>query len=475
LASDTGARGGQASGDREVSFGRGAALLSALIGVTGLLTYAFHSLAAHALGIEDYGAVASLWAAVFLTASVIYRPVEQLLSRTIAERQARGSSPSSALRVAATIQLGLALLFVIAALLLRDLLEEHLFAHHTTLYWAFVGAVVFYGASYFARGFLAGQRRFGLYGGLVLMESASRVVIVLLLVTGIIAVADERNVAAIAIASAPLLSLCVVPWALRGQVRRMRARPPAEPGAAPDSAGPNEPQFTMARGLSFAGAVLVIMASEQMILNSGVLIVQLKTESEDLTALVFAVLMIARAPLQLFQAVSTTLLPHLTRLIVREQDGLDTGDFGRSVRITVIACLAFGGLTVVGVLAVGPHAMTLLFGDEFDYDRLGLVYVAAGMGLYLAATTVNQAVLAQGRARLAAACWAASATFFVAFLLIGHWNAVREVEVAFIATALLLSSLLYLVYRSGAQSTDEVRPGSTEELELRLAAADEGS
>ena len=42
--------------------------------------------------------------------------------------------------------------------------------------------------------------------------------------------------------------------------------------------------------------------------------------------------------------------------------------------------------------------MRLLFGSEFDYDRLGLAMVAAGMGLHLSATTVNQAVLAQGRA-----------------------------------------------------------------------------
>ena len=83
------------------SYGRGAALLSALIGVTGLFTYAFHSLAAHALGRDGYGLIAVLWAAVFLVASVIYRPVEQLLSRTLAERRAQGRPVGSALRVAA--------------------------------------------------------------------------------------------------------------------------------------------------------------------------------------------------------------------------------------------------------------------------------------------------------------------------------------------------------------------------------------
>ena len=43
--------------------------------------------------------------------------------------------------------------------------------------------------------------------------------------------------------------------------------------------------------------------------------------------------------------------------------------------------------------------MDLVFGGEFDYDRLGLVLISLGMGLYLAAATLNQALLARGRAR----------------------------------------------------------------------------
>lgn len=441
------------------SYGRGAALLSALIGVTGLLTYAFHSLAAHALGRDAYGTVAVLWAAVFLVASVIYRPVEQLLSRTIAERRARGLPESSALRVAATIQLSLAVVFVALALALRGPIEDELFSGSATLYWCLVAAVSFYAASYFARGYLAGTQRFGLYGMLVLLESASRAVLGVLLVVGVI---DGRSAAGVAIAAAPLVSLFVVPWALGRHVRR--------------TAGHDVPEteITFAHGLGFAGAVLVVMASEQAILNSGVLIVKAETGDDALAALIFAVLMIARAPLQLFQAVSTTLLPHLTRLLVREGEG-HGGDFGRSVRLTVVACLAFGGATVIGVLAVGPPVMRLLFGSEFDYDRIGLAMVAAGMGLYLSATTVNQAVLAQGRARLAAASWATAATFFVTFLLVAGMEEVREVEVAFLATAGLLSALLYLAYRRPVAGEHRILPGSTEEMEAILAAADEGT
>ena len=47
---------------------------------------------------------------------------------------------------------------------------------------------------------------------------------------------------------------------------------------------------------------------------------------------------------------------------------------------------------------MGPQVMQLAFGDKFDYDRLGLAIVAVGMGLYLTAVSLNQAVLAQGRA-----------------------------------------------------------------------------
>jgi hypothetical protein len=102
--------------------------------------------------------------------------------------------------------------------------------------------------------------------------------------------------------------------------------------------------------------------------------------------------------------------------------------------------------------------------------------VAAGMGLYLSATTVNQAALAQGRSRAAALSWATAALFFVVFLLVADMEEVREVEVAFLVTAGLLSTLLYLVYRrpvSGEQR--RMAPGSTEELEAILAAADEGT
>src|SRR5829696_1071153 len=203
-------------------YGRGAAILSVGIGITGLVTFAYFALASHALTEEQYGGVALLWSAIFITVSVLYRPVEQLLSRTIADRDARGIGGGEHLRVAATIQLGLGVLFAVAALAFHGPLEDELFDGSATLYWVLIAAVLAYAASYFARGFLAGHRRFGLYGGLVLMESVSRFLFALAVTVG---VAEGQAAVALGMAAAPVVSLGVVVPALTRHLTRSDGAP----------------------------------------------------------------------------------------------------------------------------------------------------------------------------------------------------------------------------------------------------------
>jgi O-antigen/teichoic acid export membrane protein len=206
----------------EGSYGRGAAILSVGIGATGLISFSYFSLASHSLAESEYGRITLLWSAVFITVSVLYRPVEQLLSRTIADRDARGLRGSEHLRVAATIQLALGLLFALAAVALRGPIEDDLFGGSATLYWILILTVLAYAASYFARGFLAGHHRFGLYGGLVLMEASSRCLFALAVAVGI---AEGQTAVALGMAAAPIVSLAVVPWALGRRLTLRRASP----------------------------------------------------------------------------------------------------------------------------------------------------------------------------------------------------------------------------------------------------------
>jgi O-antigen/teichoic acid export membrane protein len=429
------------------SYGRGAAVLSAGIGATGLITFAYFSLASYSLPKEEYGHITLLWSAVFITVSVLYRPVEQLLSRTIADRDARGVHGSEHLRIAATIQLALGLLFAVVALLLRDPIQNDLFGGSSTLYWVLVVSVLAYAASYFARGYLAGHRLFMLYGGLVLMEASSRCLFALAVAIGI---AEGQSAVALGMAAAPIVSLAVVPPALAHRLAPGAVEPEVDPAlldaAAREEPAAREPEFTLARGTGFAAAVLVIMLCEQTFLNAGPLLVK-ATEGSGGAALAgftFNVLLIARAPLQLFQAIQTSILPHLTRLrAIGESD-----PFRRSVNFTLVAIAGFAGSVALVMLAAGPQLMDLLFGGDFDYERGGLVLVAIGMGLYLSAATLNQALLAHGMAAHASACWVTAAAGFVLFLLLADFDdRVLQVELAFVGAAALLSAALYGLYR----------------------------
>src|SRR3712207_4238907 len=232
------------------------------------------------------------------------------------------------------------------------------------------------------------------------MEASSRCLFALAVAIGI---AEGQSAVALGMAAAPIVSLAVVPWAIG---RRIKSVPRSERSA----------EFTLARGTGFAAAVLLVMLAEQTFLNAGPLIVKATEDAGGaaLAGFTFNVLLIARAPLQLFQAIQTSILPHLTRL----RASGESDPFRRSVNLTLIAIAGFAGAVALVMLAAGPQVMDLLFGGDFDYARGGLVLVAAGMGLYLSAATLNQALLAHARAGQSAACWAATAAAFVLFLLL---------------------------------------------------------
>jgi len=461
-------------------YGKTASFLAIGVGLTGVITYAYFLIASHVLGETEYGQITVLWSAVFITISTLYRPVEQLLSRHVSERLTKGEPVGQPMRVAATIQVGLSLTFAVLALALRGPIQDDLLEGNETLYWVFFGAVLFYAASYFARGFLAGQRTFGLFTALILSESCFRTLFAVLVAVSIL---SGQSWVAVGIVAAPSLSLMVVPFAFMHRAKKQGRRQPEEEQAAPrreaeDASADEKPEgsdFTIKEGGGFAAAVLVIMFSEQAFLNAGPLITR-GLQDAAAAGFIFNVLMIARAPLQLFQAVSTSILPHLTSLHTSTEPDSER-EFHRSVRGVLFGVAGFAAFTAIVVLVAGPKLMQIAFSDKFSYDRPGLLLVTMGMGLYLGSVTLNQACVAQGQVRRAAARWLACAAFFIL------WNFLpivgdefRRVEIGFALTAGVLFALLYLVYRyPHGRAEDIPREGSTEELELRLASIDENT
>ncbi len=447
------------------SYGSGARILSIGIASTGLLTLAYFSIASHVLGEESAKRLDVLWSVMFVIISVIYRPIEQLLSRTIAERRARGHTEHS-VRVPIAIQAGFAVVFLIVALALKAVLIDHVFSHYAALYYVLVVGTLAYAASYFARGWLAGHEYFALFGGLVLIESFSRLCFALAVALGI---THGQTAVVLGIAAAPFVSLVVVPAAFA----RNDTHPPGSHGAPEIEeldaalAGPGTEgveaalaadELSLRRGSGFAFAVSGVMLSEQTLLNAAVLTVDATSANRALAGVVFNVLLIARAPLQLFQAIQTSLLPHLTGLETTEGHAA----FARAIRVTVLAIAAFAGAVALGLLAIGPPVMQHLFGQHHAYNRFGLALIGLGMGMHLTSGALNQAALARNQARTAAVCWLIAAAVFLLWMLLPIiGEELLRTEVGYLGAASLLALMLGALYKRGVQSPQSAPAAAT--------------
>jgi O-antigen/teichoic acid export membrane protein len=444
------------------SYGSGARLLSIGIASTGALTFAYFSIASHVLGEVQAKRLDLLWSIMFVIISVIYRPIEQLLSRTIADRRARGHAEHS-VRVPIAIQASFALAFLIVALALHKELIAGVFGHYSALYWVLVVGTLAYAASYFARGWLAGHEYFGLFGALVLMESISRLCFALAVAIGL---TSGQTAVALGIAAAPFVSLVVVPAAFARRSGEREGGPEMEELdaalAGPGTEGVEEAvaanELSLRRGSGFAFAVSGVMLSEQTLLNAAVLTVDVTSTNAALAGIVFNVLLIARAPLQLFQAIQTSLLPHLTGLEATE--GHEA--FAKAIKVTVMAIAAFALAVALGLLAIGPPVMKALFGQSFEYGRLGLALIGLGMGMHLISGALNQAALARNQARTAAACWIVAAVAFVAWMLTPLISEeLLRTEIGYLGATSLLALMLGTVYRRGTPARQSAPAAST--------------
>ena len=411
------------------NYGRGARILTLGVGATGLLTAVYFVIASHVLTPVEAKRVDLLWAIMWVTISVIYRPIEQLLSRTIAHRRAHGLGRHP-LRAAILIQAAFGATFLAVALAFHKKLEGDAFDGSQALYLILLFGIAFYSVSYFARGWLAGHQHYKLYGGLLFMESASRCAFALAVALGL---AHGEVAVAAGIAVAPLVSLLVLPIAFA-----LRSSHPKEETHKVENSG--------RAATGFAVAVAGIMLAEQALLNAAVVTVEVTSHDKIVAGIVFNVLLIARAPLQLFMAIQTSLLPHLAKLEARKGHT----DFESVVRLLI---RGIAGVTVpvaAGLLLIGPFVMSHLFGQHYDYGRLGLAAVGVGMGLHLAAGTLNQAALARGQARLSSGAWLLCAALFLLWTVLPVVSdVVLRVELGYLGATALLAGMLYAVYRAG--------------------------
>src|SRR4051794_30742481 len=133
---------------------RDAALMSVGTLASGVLAYAFNVVAARTLGPDVYGGVGALWAGMFLLAVLLYRPLEQTLSRAISDQVARGGDARPGGPPAPRLAVVVAVVSSLVLLAAWGPLTDGLFGGRAVLTAALVVGLAGYGVSYFVRGLM---------------------------------------------------------------------------------------------------------------------------------------------------------------------------------------------------------------------------------------------------------------------------------------------------------------------------------
>jgi O-antigen/teichoic acid export membrane protein len=363
--------------------------------INGITAYAFLGLAGRTLGAEAFEPLSVLWAMIYLLSPGFFLPLEQEVSRALANRWARGVGVGPLIHQAGAIGgvlLGGVLVVTLAA---SPWLLEHLFDDQVLVLLGLLFALAGYAAVHLARGALAGLGRFRGYAAYYVIENSLRLLAcAVLVVMGV----DTAGPYALAVGLAPAVALLI---ALRGEHDLLSPGPPAPRGELTAAMGSLLLASVMAAFLLYAGVVAVSL---------------LATDAESGEASVFlAGLAVARVPVFLFQAVQAALLPKLSALAGAGR----FADFRGRLRRLLGAVGAVGAAGVLGAFLLGPALIHLLFGPDYDIGRTDLALLALSSAAFMLAVALGQALIALSAQSLVGVGWLVGSITFVVVTLAG--------------------------------------------------------
>jgi O-antigen/teichoic acid export membrane protein len=388
--------------------------------VSGITAYGFLVLAARALGPERYAPLGLLWTVVFLIGPGFFLPVEQEVSRALADRRARGDGGGPLLRRAATLTAGLLGVLLVAVAATSPLTLPKLFDDEVLLVAGLALALAGAAAGHLARGACSGQGRFRPYAVFLGADGAIRLgLCAALSIAGV----DTPGWYGVAVGVAPLVAVVLALAPERGLV----------------TPGPDASWGELSKAL-----VILLVASvlSFTLVNAGPMAIDLLgSEDEQADAGRFLNgLIIARVPLFLFQAVQASLLPKLSTLAATGRyDDLRAG-----LRNLLAVTVGIGAVATAGAFAIGPEVVTILFGSEYELGHRTLGLLALSCAAYMLAVALAQAVIALGGHRLVAASWAVGVGAFVLVTAVAADELFLRVELGLVVGAAVAAMAMSL-------------------------------
>lgn len=394
-------------------------MVGAGLAILGAAAYVYLAIAGHALSATGYADLAVLWMIVFSIGPGLFFPLEQELSRRIADHRARGlGARSIAIRIAV---IGGGLLLGLCALLLaaRGPLTGLLFDGRDQMVEVLVLNLAALTAAHLSRGLLSGHAAFGRYGAQLALDGLLRCgLAAVLAATG----ADDPAAYGLVLAIAPLAAVALT-------VNRSVVAP--EPG-------PVVPyrRVTAGMGLLIASSTLWLA-----VVNASVVSARLLAAPSEaaLAGALLSGVVLSRIPLFAFSAVQASLLPALSGAAA-------LGDRAEFRRLLIRTSGAVAGMGLAGAavcVAIGPWLVRVLFGAAELLGRADFAWLSLATLIYMLATVLGQAGLALGGHKDQAAGWAAG---FAALLLttLAPLSVLVRVELAFLAGSAVAGVVLAL-------------------------------
>jgi O-antigen/teichoic acid export membrane protein len=345
--------------------------------LSGLLVNTYLAVVARNVSPAEYSDFGAFWSIALLVGFGAFLPVEQELARL----------GPRALRSAAVVALAMAAVECALAVFVSPA----------------VAVLCFLSAGQFlVRGTLIGSGKLAWHGGLLVVDTALRVVFALLaawLGATTSAQFEWTLVAAVAVAHLPVLA--AIWWQDDSDV----------------------PVRDIARAVS---PLLVGSVCAQLLLNGiPVLVTAIAEPGERARAGVFlAAFLLARVPLFVAVPLQTALLPVITGRPIR----------GVVTRLAVVLALA-GGAGLATAFTIGPWLVRLVFGPLYAVSSVNLALIALGVVAHLGLIVTTQALVAGALHSRVAWSWLIGvATAAVTFALIP--DLLLRAEIAFLAGSL---------------------------------------
>lgn len=352
--------------------------------VAGPSTYVLLVVVARAVGPGEYARFSLLWTAVVVASLGAFLPVEQVLARHAAAVDAAGVRRLLRLGTRRAAGVGALTLAVLTALWVgRWGVSGDAVAAVAVTAVAVAGFVW----QFPARGVLGGTGTLRAYALVITVDAGGRALAALALWA-----AGVTNVWPYAAAVAASALACGVVGARAAGAARPRTGTPGGPGA-PAATGPT----TRVLAATIAAAL-----SMQLLLNSAVVVAGVVATGDEveLAGVLLAVVVVARAPVFVFQSLQGAYVGAVARLAHARDAGL-----GRLLR----RLAALVGVTAAATLAVGavagPALLSTLFGPGYDVDRTTAAVAALGVACYLVASVTNDIAVALGEHRRLVPAW----------------------------------------------------------------------